>query len=318
MSDPLVTVAVSTYNRAASLGVLLDALAAQTLAADQIEVVVVDDASTDGTPELLAARASNSPFRLTHVRLDRNRGQSAGRNTAWRRGCAAIVAFTDDDCRPTPGWLAEGLRAMDEPCVLVGATEPDPAQRDLLDPLARTMRVHRPTFTPTCNVFYRREDLEAVGGFDERYGGLAGEDTDLGWRVHGELGRPLRFSAEALVYHDVRPRTFAKALADTKRWAGIGAVVARHPRMSSDAWPGRFLRPSHPRALLALAGVVLAFVFPPFVLLTLPWLRYAIFTGRPSVRWLRFVRFVPAVFAVDLSEVLVLAKTSIKHRTWIL
>lgn len=320
-SPPKVCVAVSTHERPSGLRRLLTALESQTLPLDRFEVVVVDDASSDDTPDVLAEAAERSPLSLRTIRLSSNSGPAVGRNTAWRASAAPIVAFTDDDCIPTARWLEEGLRAMDaSPGVLVGATEPDPAQRHLLaDPLARSMRVIHAAFAPTCNVFYLREDLDLVGGFDESFRVPVGEDTDLAWRIHRTRGRELRFVPDALVYHDVRERSFAQAVRETARWAGVPPVVKRHPDLARKAWyRGYFLRKSHPRVILAAIGLAVTLVFPAAIVLTAPWLRYRVVRGRSVRGWIANARSAPVVFAIDALEVWVLIKSSIRHRTLIL
>jgi glycosyltransferase involved in cell wall biosynthesis len=317
---PRIAVAVSTFNRSSSLATLIAALEAQTLAFDRFEVVIVDDGSSSDTARVLERAVRLSPLDLNVIRFDRNLGPAVGRNAAWRASTASLVAFTDDDCAPTPRWLEEGARTLVErPCVLVGATEPDPEQRHLIDPLSRTMQVTHATFAPTCNVFYLRTDLEGVGGFDETFRVPIGEDTDLAWRVSRMMGRDLVFTPRALVYHDVRRRTFAQAVKETSRWAGIAPVVARHKAQARQAWHRKyFLRPSHPDALIALTALIAAPAFPPAILLVLPWVRKRMFYGRPSRRWLTDWRFLPAVFVLDLLEIAVLARASLKNRTFIL
>jgi glycosyltransferase involved in cell wall biosynthesis len=317
-TDPLVSVAVSTHQRPAGLRALIAALEAQTLPHERFEVVIVDDASRDETPAVLAEIYARSTLRLRTIRLDTNSGPAVGRNSAWRGAVAPIVAFTDDDCVPTQGWLEAGVRAMDAaPGVLVGATDPLPEQRHLIDPLARTMHVINPTFAPTCNVFYLRSDLESVGGFDETFRVPVGEDTDLAWRVHRDVGRELRFVNDALVYHDVRQRSFAQAVKETRRWEGVPPVVKRHPELARRAWPRRWLRPTHPRVILAAVCLLAAPFFPAAIVGTLPWLRSRVFTGWPTSAWKNNVRFVPAVFAIDLLEVWVLLRGSVRHRVFI-
>ena len=317
---PIVSVAVSTHNRPAGVRALIKSLEAQTLPLDRFEVVIVDDASSAETQQVLSDAIASSPLKLKTVRLETNSGPAVARNVAWRNSSAPIIAFTDDDCRPTSGWLEAGVRAIRrEASITVGATNPDPAQLHLMGPLSRTMRVIHARFAPTCNVFYLREDLEAVGGFDESFRIPVGEDTDLAWRVHRSRGRELRFSPDALVYHDVRRRTFAQAAREARRWEGIAPVVARHTELARRAWyRGYWVRPSHPRALLAAGGLASALLFPPALLLTVPWLRYRVFTGRPQRAWLANARFAPHLLALDLLEILFLARGSIKHRTLIL
>ncbi len=318
-SGSVVAVAVSSHERPKGVRSLIAALEAQTLPKDRFEVVIVDDASSPESFAALERERERTDLDLKIVRFDMNQGPAVGRNAAWRSSSAPVVAFTDDDCMPTPMWLEAGVRAMrTTPSVVVGATEPHPAERHLIDPLSRTMHVIEAKFAPTCNVFYLRRDLESVGGFDETFRQPVGEDTDLAWRVHEAVGRELRFADDALVYHDVRRRTFAQAVKETYRWAGVPLVVKRHPRLARQAWHrGYFLRNSHERALLALLGLALALVFPPAVLLTLPWLRLRVIRRSVPAMWTN-ARFAPAVFAIDLLEVWVLLRSSIKHRTLIL
>ena len=109
---PEIAVVAATHNRSDRLAALLDALRAQTLGSDRFEVVIVDDASSDGTRELLAEARGRGDLALTVLHQDSSRGPAAARNAGWRAATAPLVAFTDDDCRPSPGWLAAGLRAL--------------------------------------------------------------------------------------------------------------------------------------------------------------------------------------------------------------
>lgn len=96
---PTVSVIIPTYNRAHSVGAALDSVLAQEPPAD--EVIVVDDGSTDGTTEVLAAYGD----RITVVRQD-NAGAAAARNAGVRRARGDWVAFLDSDDLWRPGRLA--------------------------------------------------------------------------------------------------------------------------------------------------------------------------------------------------------------------
>jgi hypothetical protein len=110
---PLLTVVLCTFNRADLVMRTLDAVLAQE--GVDFEVVVVDDGSTDATPETLAAAAERDP-RVRPVRQD-NAGLSAARNTGLAEAVGAWVVFLDDDDVPDPGWLAALARPMDDPGV---------------------------------------------------------------------------------------------------------------------------------------------------------------------------------------------------------
>src|SRR5581483_8142049 len=94
---PSVAVVIATHNRSDRLTRLLEAVQGQTNV-PPFGVVIVDDASTDDTPSVLARLAHGSRVPLTVERLPRNRGPATARNVGWRCTQAAVVAFTDDDC----------------------------------------------------------------------------------------------------------------------------------------------------------------------------------------------------------------------------
>jgi GT2 family glycosyltransferase len=101
-SRPTLSVVVCSYNGASKLGDCLDALAEQRVT---VEVLVVDDGSTDGT-EAAAQRHGYSV-----IRHEQNRGISAARNTGLRNSTTSIVAFCDDDCIPPVNWTEQLLAA---------------------------------------------------------------------------------------------------------------------------------------------------------------------------------------------------------------
>lgn len=311
-----VAVAVSTYRRPELLRRLLDALEAQTLR--DFEVVVVDDGSGDATSDVLA---ESRPYPLTAL-AQPNAGPAAGRERAWRASSAPVVAFTDDDCRPTPTWLEEGLAALQAAgrAVVVGRTAPDPAQEHLLVDFSRTLRVDDARFAPTCNVFYRREDLEAVDGFDVRFTHPGGEDVDLALRVEAH-GSPRTFAPHAVVHHEVRPSDLRVALRDLLRWVDVPRLYAKHPAARRTQLTARvFWKPSHPPAVLLLLGVALAVArrSPGPLVLAAPWVRFrtAVWpvARGPRRRW----ALLPGALAVDVTEVAVMVRGSVRHRTVVL
>jgi GT2 family glycosyltransferase len=314
-----VSVVVSTYQRAHLLPALVQALEAQTLDPAAFEVVITNNGCTDDAASVLDELQRQSPLALTVVHLERNRGAAAGRNAAWRSARAPVIAFTDDDCRPQPKWLEAGLAAMEHARVVVGQTVPPPEQEKLAEaPFARVVRVTEPKFYETCNVFYRRSDLESADGLEERLG--TGEDTDLALRVLA-AGGDVVFAGDALVHHDVRPSEFVAALRETFRWTDLPLVARRHPEARHTLLHRRvFWRSTHPTALLALVGIALAVARRrplPLVLLA-PWIRVRVvtqpLTPGPRRRWV----VLPQALVLDLLEVAVMVRGSVRHRTLVL
>jgi glycosyltransferase involved in cell wall biosynthesis len=123
VTHPRVSVIVCTYNRQAEIGVCLDSLYDQDY--PDYEIVVVDDASTDATPQRLDAYRSRPDTQI--VRNQTNRGVSGARNVGIRRATGVIVAFTDDDCIAPQGWLSELVMGfgVDDRIVMVGGRVDD-------------------------------------------------------------------------------------------------------------------------------------------------------------------------------------------------
>jgi GT2 family glycosyltransferase len=314
-----VTVAVSTFGRSPRLRRLIEALEAQTIPRSDFEVVILDDGSPDDTPKVLERLAAGTTMDLRWIRSEENRGQAAGRNTAWRAARAPLIAFTDDDCVPTPEWLESGLKASDDAdAIVVGRTVPNPEQLDrLLRPFARTIEDEGSRFFNTCNIFYPRAALEAAGGFDESFAKEGGEDMDLAQRVLRAGGRAVQ-SPEALVYHDVHEGSLGGALHDTPRWTGIVKLIERYPDLRSLLVWNTFWKRSHAPVILGVAGIAAAKWRPAALALAAPWLyhRLKIDPFCPGTK--RRVAALPGGFILDVAEVATMIRGSIRYRTFVL
>lgn len=202
-----VSVVVPTYDRPEQLGGCLAALARQDVDRDRFEVVVVDD----GSPTSPRAAVADHEDRLA-VRLLRqdNAGPAAARNRGAHAARGRLLAFTDDDCRPDPGWLAALLVAnADVPDALLGGRTvndlPDnpsaAASQALVDHLYDWYRDEaRGRFYTSNNLALPADGFHDLGGFDTSFGYPAGEDRDLcdRWRA---AGRPDRYVPDAVVRH---------------------------------------------------------------------------------------------------------------------
>lgn len=319
---PRVAVVVPTHGRSDRLGRLTRALLSQELPPD--EVLIVDDASTDETPEVLEALVSQHAPVLRTIRVDRNRGPAHARNLGWRACTAELVAFTDDDCVPHRGWLSGLVDATSHdrgPGIVQGRTVPDPTGPPM-GPFSRTLEVtHESGFYETCNILYRREVLEQLDGFDERYLTPAGEDTDLAWRAR-DRGVATTFVPDAVVEHEVRPSSFRAAFRDAARWGGVVLVARDHPHLRRRAHRSWIWRPAHERVLIAclfvatavLPGSARARALRPVVGVG-PYVWFRVREGRLRGSGARAIAAIPGAFLVDAAEVAALARASARHRT---
>lgn len=225
---------VATRDRPHLLAGLLDALPAAL--DDRCELLVVDSASrTASTSDLCRARG------VPVLRLERP-GTSRARNAGIACTTADLVAVTDDDCLPQPGWAGALRAAFTDPSVglVTGRVLPDGATAA---PLSLTLEERSRDLTSDAlighgaNAAFRRAALDAVGGFDEQLGPgtplRAAEDVDLFARLLA-AGWSGRYCADAVVLHrQWRSRRSALGTA----WSyGVGAGAAA--RRSGRSWRG--------------------------------------------------------------------------------
>ncbi len=315
-----VAVVVATRDRAERLRRLLQALERQTLDPGRFEVVVVDDASGDHTPTVVADAAARRRLRLRSLRQTVRSGPAIARNRGWQATAAPVIAFTDDDCVPDSGWLAAGLAAVKAGAGVVAGRTVVPAGEGAraAEPFARAVTVDEARFFETCNVFYRRADLQAVGGFDPRFRRPSGEDTHLALQVL-ERGAAAAFCSAAAVAHDVRPGRFGQALGESWRWADLPLVVKGRPWVRPTlTYRWLFWKPTHPPALAAAAGLALAPRWPAAAGLALPWVVHRLRAPAAAAdRW-RHARALPGLLLVDLAEVATMVRGSLRHKTVLL
>lgn len=225
---PRVSVVVPTYNRAASLERLLAALAACARPPGGVEFLIVDDGSTDSTDDVLARSPLPGLTALHQV----NGGAASARNRGWRAARGEVVAFTDDDCIPSCEWLVELTSALDEHMVDGIGGSVVPLHDNLLGHFVQAERMvshggdaATVKYLVTANAAFRRGALEEVGGFDERFPGAAGEDTDLTFRMQAH-GLALTIVNDARVAHDHRA-TFSGVLRTYFRHGRAWMILAR-------------------------------------------------------------------------------------------
>lgn len=198
------TVVIPVRNRAGKIGALVRSLDGVA------DVLVVDDASTDGS----ARQAEEAGARV--LRLPVRRGPAGARNRGLAVVATPLVAFLDSDVRIQPGWVEELAGHLADPTVAVVAprVRGDVGRRDWLaryewdfspqDMGPRPASV-RPdggvTFLPAAALLARTAAIVAIGGFREDM--EVGEDVDLVWRVL-DAGWRVRYEPSTVVFHEAR------------------------------------------------------------------------------------------------------------------
>ncbi|MCD6339768.1 MAG: glycosyltransferase [Verrucomicrobia bacterium] len=294
---PMVSVVVATYNGARTLTQCLESL--QRLRYPAYEVIVVDDGSTDRTPNII----NLCPW-VRHLRHPRNLGLSTARNTGVEAARGEIVAFLDDDCYADPDWLYRLVGDMIADPQLAGAGGPNllppedsPVAAAVMaapgGPAPVLLTDREAEHLPGCNMAFWKKALEEVGGFDPVFH-VAGDDVDICWRLR-DVGYRLGFAGSAFVWH-YRRRTLRAYLRQQRGYGEAEALLERkHPRrfspLGGGRWQGRIYGPPllqvpgekpfiyHGRFGLAAFQSVYAAAgsFPPALFLSLEY--YALAVG---------------------------------------
>lgn len=247
MSAPPISAIICTHNREKYLGTAIDSLLAQDF--PDFEVVVVDNASSDRTPEIVALRDSNPRLRYIY---EANLGLSIARNTGARESRGEILAYLDDDAVASSSWLSilydayqqnHRLAVAGGKVTLIwpeGIEAPEWLSPGLAGNLGaynlgdKIIYIDVPGLTPRgLNYSIRRSFLEQIGGFNPNLGRvgkklLSNEElyvTELalqgGWQV--------AYLPNALVAHNVAPERLERSWFWKRGWwQGISECYREH------------------------------------------------------------------------------------------
>ena len=201
---PFVSVVLPVRNGERTIGDCLASIVHTDYPPDRREVLVVDNASTDRTAQIIR----RYPVRYIH---EARVGRSAARNRGIEESRGEIVAFIDADCVATTRWLQELTAGFTEDEVFGVAGEivafPPATLAERYYAMTRprhqasSVNKSRP-YAVTANVAFRKDTFDRIGVFDPRF--RSGQDVDFGWRLF-DAGLRLVYRERALVLHRHRP-----------------------------------------------------------------------------------------------------------------
>jgi exopolysaccharide biosynthesis polyprenyl glycosylphosphotransferase len=196
-------VVVPVLNGERILGQCLEALTHQDYPADRLEIIVVDDGSTDSTAQL----AQSHPVIYLH---QQNSGPAAARNRGAEKSSGDILLFTDADCVPDTNWVSNMVQPfIDNPDVVGVKGKYRTDQRSLIPRMVQLEfeeRYHklrnkkRIDFVDSHSAAFRKSAFDQVNGFNAEFPQANNEDVDLSFRIASSGGRMV-FNPDAVVQH---------------------------------------------------------------------------------------------------------------------
>lgn len=217
----LVSIVITVKNEADSMAELLDSLLVQE---KPFEIIIVDAKSTDGTQEIIKKYVEEYEEVKLYIHAG-SRGE--GRNFGVKMAKGGIIAFTDGGCRADENWLSELKRKMNEGYDVVAGKTINVGTFEEIERVKVEHKGYDITY-PSCNLLYKKNLFEKIGGFDPRF--ITAEDIDLNYRAV-EVGAKIGYNENAIIY-----RRSAKNLIGLMKqalWYGYGRkqLTLKHGRL---------------------------------------------------------------------------------------
>lgn len=208
---PFVSIIIAVRNRPEEIKACLQSLMKVHYPTDKTEIIVVDDASTDNTPNVV------STFPVQLISLKEHKHAPFCRNLAAKRAKGDIFTFIDSDCLADPLWLKELIPVFKDASVgAVGGMVDTYSMEKGLDRyekvysslnmgpwIRRSSENDRFFYVPACNFFVRKDLFLSMEGFKEEL--ILGEDVDFCWRLQ-DMGHNVEYRPVGKVYHKHRNR----------------------------------------------------------------------------------------------------------------
>ena len=206
--EPDVSIIIPTYRRPDQLRACLDGIGRLDCGPHRYEVIVVDDAGTDGLQAVTAAFRDRMALRMV---VQSNQGPGAARNAGAALAVGRCLAFIDDDCVPDRDWLTALVRALEtRPDLLHGgrvvnglANNPFSATTQLIASYVTEYYAQRRAderYFTTNNLALSAERFRELGGFDTTIPSGTAEDKEFcdRWRARGYR---MSWVPDAVVHH---------------------------------------------------------------------------------------------------------------------
>lgn len=240
---PMISVIIPVYNEEKEISALLDSLMKLNWSPDRLEIICVDNNSTDRSLEILRS------YPVT-VLEEPTPGPYAARNAAIRQAKGDFIALTDADCIVSPNWLMELWQAFDRPEIgVVGGTLVPRTISNCIDYFEgcvfKSPNHHRggdriSPYVVTANAMYRKAVFDELGLFDQE--NFSGPDVEMSWRVvqSGRYSLKICDENQAIVQHSYRTKLKDFTYVLERDAYGWYFLSSSHPQMAPVPNPTKY------------------------------------------------------------------------------
>lgn len=246
-----ISVVLTLYNEERNIADLLDSLVVQD---PPMEILAVDAYSKDRTVAIIKEYENRYPT-VKLLMCGGKRGKS--RNYGIERATGDVVAFIDGDCIANPFWMREMRQSVEEGAAVVAGKTIAMGLRswEELERVELNYKGFDLSF-PSCNIAFKKEVLDEIGGFDDWF--ITAEDIDLNLRAVAK-GHALRFNPKMIVYHRLKSTLYGFFRQAFWNGAGRKQLTMKHGNMWTRYDPLRMFKQkmtfwSFTRLAVAVAG----------------------------------------------------------------
>jgi len=229
MHDLRVSVIVTCYNSEAWIARVLASLQSQTYPMDRLEIIVVDDGSSDRTTQIVQNSAkTDSRIRLI---VQENRGTAEAVTTGLQTAKGDVICLLSHDCYAAPDWIARVVKTFEEyPRVGIVQGPILPAGPVRFPVYHCTVVVQPSRSFEGAAIAYRAIAVDDAGRYFDVALSRYGDDADMAWRIL-EQGYTFAWLTDPVAYHEVVPEPFWKAVKKSLGVSVFPLLVKRHPGM---------------------------------------------------------------------------------------
>jgi glycosyltransferase involved in cell wall biosynthesis len=232
MMNKKISVVVPTYKRPELLMNCLTALSKQDMAKNHFEIVVVTDGPDEATREMIHGINHLVLPYVQYITLHVNSGPASARNAGWKRANGDLIAFTDDDCSPAPGWLSALWNAYTfyaKRDIAFAGKVIVPIPETPTDYELNTSQLANADFI-TANCACTKKTLEKIHGFDERFKVAWREDSDVEFKlIQNEI--PVIKVEDAVVVHPVRKAKWGVSIDEQRKTMFNALLYKKFPSL---------------------------------------------------------------------------------------